>query len=90
MELVLAVQYVPVLYYWYYWHSVLLLSLRTAREPRLKPSPLNRILLTEAMYQPVEVLTQAASESTTGGAAPEKGEAKGVFGEDTELNLALN
>ena len=47
--------------------------------------------MTEAVDLPVEVLTQAASESTTGGVAPEKGgEAKGVFGEDTELNLALN
>ena len=36
------------------------------------------------------VLTPTASESTAGGAAPEKGEAKGIFGEDTELNLALN
>ena len=42
------------------------------------------------MDQPVEVLTQAASESTAGGAVPEKGgEAKGVFGGDTELKILL-
>ena len=46
--------------------------------------------MTEAVDLPVEVLTQAASESTAGEAVPEKeGEAKGVFGGDTELKILL-
>ena len=45
--------------------------------------------MTEAVDLPVEVLTQAASESTAGEAVPEKEEAMGVFGGDTELKILL-